>query len=206
MDFIAFAIALIIVITIHECAHAWVAYKLGDPTAQQEGRVSLNPLHHLDPLGTLLILFVGIGWGKPTPVNPYYFQNPKRDEALTALAGPASNLILALFIAIIRHYTAGLMPAAIDYILATVFQVSLVLCIFNLLPFPPLDGSKIIGILVPRRYEEAYENYLKSGLSYFIIFLLIDQFILKRYFGLSLISEFIDRIYTLLSFAIGLGV
>jgi len=206
MDFIAFALALIIVITIHECAHAWMAYKLGDPTAKQEGRISLNPLHHLDLVGTLLIFFAGIGWGKPTPVNPYYFQNPKRDEAFTALAGPASNLILALFIAIIRRYTAGFMPETIDYILATLFQVSLVLCIFNMLPFPPLDGSKIIGILVPRRYEEAYENYLKSGFSYFVIFLLVDQFILKRYFGFSILSEFIDRIYTVLSFAIGLGV
>lgn len=206
MDFLAFFIALVVVITIHECAHAWVAYKLGDPTAEQEGRVSLNPLHHLDFFGTILIFFIGIGWGKPTPVNPHYFQHPKRDEALTALAGPASNLLLALLIAIIRRYTGGFIPETADYILATLFQVSLILCIFNMLPFPPLDGSKIIGIFVPHRYEMAYEDYLKNGLPYFIIFLLIDQLILRRYLGFSFLGEFIERVYNALSFAIGLGV
>lgn len=206
MDFIAFVISIIVVITIHECAHAWTAYKLGDPTAQHEGRVSLNPFHHLDFIGTILIFFAGIGWGKPTPVNPHYFQNPKRDQALTALAGPASNLILSLLIAIIRRYAAPFLPEKLDYILATLFQVSLILFIFNMLPFPPLDGSKIIGIFIPRRYESRYENYLNNGMAYFVVFLLIDQLILKRYLGFSFLSVFIAKAYEILNMAIGLGV
>src|SRR4051794_28802693 len=91
----AYIIAILFALSFHEAAHAWMANKLGDSTAKIEGRLTLNPLAHLDPIGTLLFIAVGFGWGKPVPVNPYYFRNPKRDSALTALAGPVSNLILA---------------------------------------------------------------------------------------------------------------
>lgn len=198
-------VALLIVITIHEFSHAWVANYLGDPTAKLAGRVSMNPLRHLDPAGTIMIFLIHIGWGKPVPVNPRYFKKPKRDNALTALAGPASNLVLALLLALPLKYFGNSFPVRLDLFLETVMDVSILLFAFNMLPFPPLDGSKIVGILVPRKYELAYDKYLHSGMAYFVIFLVLDQFVISRVLGYSILSQFMGIIYTYIKSAIFLG-
>jgi len=205
MEFLYLIASLVIVITIHEFSHAWTAFKLGDPTAKFEGRVSLNPLKHLDPIGTLMMFLVHIGWGKPVPVNPSYFKNRHRDEALTALAGPLSNLILAVLIAIPLKYFGDRMFDQVFLFLNILMDISIILFAFNMLPFPPLDGSKFLGWLIPHKYKPKYDLYLQNGTLYFLIFLVTDRFLLLRIFGFSFLSEFIGVIYTFVKTAIFLG-
>lgn len=198
-------LALLMVITIHEFSHAVMAYFLGDPTAKLAGRISLNPLKHLDPMGLLMIFFAHIGWGKPTPVNPRFFKHPKRDQALTALAGPFSNLVLALVLAIpVKYMPIGFWPW-FRYFLETVLDMSILLFIFNMLPFPPLDGSKFIGIFIPKRLEFSYQEYLRNGVIYFFLFILFDSFILSRIFGYSLLGEVMGFVFAFIKSAIFLG-
>lgn len=205
MEFIFLIVALVIVITIHEFAHAWTANRLGDPTARLEGRISLNPLKHLDPVGTLMMFLIHIGWGKPVPVNPLYFKNRFRDEALTALAGPLSNLILAIVCAIPLKYFSGMMFPPVVLFFGILLDISLILFAFNMLPFPPLDGSKFLSWFIPRRFKGLYEDYLKNGTMYFLIFLLADRFLLVKIFGFSILSEFIGVIFTVVKSLIFLG-
>ena len=213
MDFLYLIVALVAVITIHEFSHAWVANYLGDPTARLAGRVSLNPLKHLDPLGTILIFVIQIGWGKPVPVNPYYFKKPKRDESLTALAGPLSNLLLAVAFAIPVKYFSGTLsqvvlggePVLLG-MMSAIVDMSIVLFAFNMLPFPPLDGSKFVQLLIPKRYERLYEEFLRNGSVYFMLFLLFDRFFLFRIFGFTLLGEFIWRVFAAIKGFIFLGI
>jgi len=198
-------VALLIVITIHEFSHALVANFFGDPTARLAGRLSLNPLRHLDPVGVIMMLIIHIGWGRPVPVNPRYFKNPKRENALTALAGPISNLLMAIILAVPLKYFGSKMPLEIATFLATLLDVNILLFAFNMLPFPPLDGSKIIGMIIPKRYEHWYHDYLNKGVAYFVIFLLFDQFILARLFEYSILSQFIGFIYTFVKSLVFLG-
>ena len=169
LDFINFVVALVAVVTVHECSHAWTANKLGDPTAKIAGRISLNPLHHLDPIGTIMLFLIHIGWGKPVPVNPHYFKNPKRDEAITALAGPLSNLVLAMVLALPLKYFGQTMPLELFQLLLTTLDVAIVLFIFNILPFPPLDGSKILFSLLPYSMHDL-RNFLEQNGFYILIF------------------------------------
>jgi Zn-dependent protease len=152
--FLLFFVALIIALTVHEAAHAYASYKLGDNTARSLGRLSLNPLVHLDPLGTVMIIFMsiigfGIGWAKPVPVNPYRLRvGPRTGMAIVAAAGPASNILLAaIFSAIWRQGIMGdLQP-----LLLTMVVVNITLAVFNMIPIPPLDGFKVLMGLVPSR-------------------------------------------------------
>jgi len=205
MEFVYLIASLVIVITIHEFAHAWTAMKLGDPTAKLAGRVSLNPLKHLDPIGTIMIFLIHIGWGKPVPVNPSYFKNRRRDEAITALAGPLSNLILAIIIAIPIKYFGERIFTDVYMFLQILLDISIILFAFNMLPFPPLDGSKFLGWLVPKKFKPFYDNYLQNGTVYFLIFLLIDRFLLLRIFGFSVLSAIIGVIFTIVKSAVFLG-
>jgi Zn-dependent protease len=149
-----FALSLIIAITIHEFSHAYTADHFGDPTPRAYGRVSLNPLRHLDPLGTLMLLVVHFGWGKPVPIDPYNLT--KKEEVLVAFAGPASNLAIAIIFAVIIRF----LPFSIFYIF---IQTNIILAIFNLLPIPPLDGSKIFLNLLPEEksieWQKAFDQY-----------------------------------------------
>jgi Zn-dependent protease len=158
-------IALIIAITIHEFSHALTADRLGDPTPRSQNRVSLNPLNHLDPVGTIMMLLVHFGWGKPVPIDPYNFAHPKRDEMLVAVAGPGSNLILAGILSIIWHF----FPSQIIIIFV---YINVALAVFNFLPIPPLDGSKIFLNLLPVdkavEWEAAFERY-----GFFILVVLL---------------------------------
>lgn len=150
------AVTFLMAITVHELAHGYVAYKLGDSTAKNEGRLTLNPIAHLDPIGALLMLVVGFGWAKPVPVNPYYFTiDRQKGMMLVSVAGPLANLALAFLLTIILGLTGMLFGSVIwvTILLQAIF-VNVMLCILNLLPIPPLDGSKILAGFLPR--ETAY--------------------------------------------------
>ncbi len=157
-------IGLVILLTFHEFGHAWVASKCGDDTARLQGRVSLNPLVHIDPIGTvllpLLMLFLSpnisrfmIGWAKPVPVNPFNLRSPNRDDILVTLAGPGMNLVLAVaLMALVRVGLLVHLEPMADVCLRYAY-VSLLLCFFNLIPIPPLDGSRVMRVLVGMSYE-----------------------------------------------------
>lgn len=162
-------VILIVAITAHEFAHALVADRLGDPTPRSLGRLSLNPLKHLDPIGTLMMIIARFGWGKPVPIDPYNFRSPRRDELLVSLAGPASNLILAASAGILNL----LLPPILGSILYLFALVNISLGLFNLLPLPPLDGSKIFLNLLPIESSLNWEENLGRYGQLILIFLFI---------------------------------
>ena len=178
-------VIVLIALTFHEVAHGFIAYKLGDPTAKMTGRLSLNPLVHLNPIGFLCMLIFGFGWAKPVPIFARNFKNPKRGMAITALAGPLSNLLLALLATLITTILGQLTfqsenlifrvasAAYLFFQLMALLNISL--AIFNLIPIPPLDGSRILTIfLPPKAYFRfmRYEQYIGIG---FLIFLTLDS-------------------------------
>ena len=163
--------ALILAFTIHEISHGLMAYLLGDSTAKRDGRLSLNPIKHIDPLGLVFILIVGFGWAKPVMVNPYNLNNPKVDMALIAAAGPISNFILA-FIGMMILYPLAMFTDVSAYVIYAMTQftwINIVLGIFNMLPIPPLDGSKVIAGALP---DSIYNNLPPVG-RYGMIVLLV---------------------------------
>jgi Zn-dependent protease len=143
---------LLFALCFHEFAHAWMANKLGDPTAKHSGRLTLNPLAHLDPMGTLMILFVGFGWAKPVPVDIRYLQNPRKDMMKISFAGPAANLLLA-FVGgtIIRAHLVG---GSLILMLVLFTQINIMLAVFNMIPIPPLDGSQIFSGLMAQKIPD----------------------------------------------------
>ncbi len=168
---------LFIAIIFHECAHGYVAYKLGDPTAKNAGRLTLNPLKHIDLVGFLCLLIFKFGWAKPVPINSTYFKNRKRDTILVSLAGPITNFILALIFGLIIS-TGLIKNEIILQILIITVWYNIMLGIFNLLPFPPLDGSKVLASLLPTKYEYyfyKYERYLNLILIILILTNTIDK-------------------------------
>ena len=146
--------ALLLCLSVHEACHGFAAYALGDPTAKQEGRLTFDPLRHLDPIGTLCMLFFHVGWAKPVPINPSYFKNRRVGIALVSLAGPASNFVLAL-LALFLYYplrlTSSPILTAIALMLYMTAVMSIGLGVFNLIPVPPLDGSRILLVVLPQR-------------------------------------------------------
>jgi Zn-dependent protease len=181
-ELIILAPPLLFALTLHELAHGFVAFHLGDPTARDAGRLSLNPLKHLDPLGTIAFFFIKIGWAKPVPVNPSYFRNPKRDMLWVALAGPVTNLVLAVASAILTKgiwALATVLPYSavaeailvpINSMLIASVWINLVLCIFNFLPIPPLDGSRILTGILPDHLALSYMKIERFG---FILILVL---------------------------------
>ncbi len=162
--------AVIICLTIHELCHGLAAYALGDPTAERNHRLSLNPLRHIDWLGFAMLLVAGFGWAKPVPVNPNYFRRPKLGMALTAFAGPASNLLLALLLLLLVNpvlslYYRGISWAGtmVDFLIRTTLM-SIGLGLFNLIPIPPLDGSKILISVLPDRQYNWVLRYERFGM------------------------------------------
>lgn len=161
---------LLLCLSLHEAAHGYTAYRLGDPTAKNAGRLTLDPLKHLDPVGTICLLFFHVGWAKPVPVNTRYFKNPRRDTALVSLAGPVSNFLLAAVLLFVRQFLifSSVMPV---YVLGLMVHyaaiMSIGLGVFNLIPVPPLDGSKILFAFLPwqqaAKYAK-YEQYIQFGL------------------------------------------
>lgn len=164
-------------ITIHEVCHGYAAYRLGDPTAKLAGRLTLNPIKHIDIVG-LLVLFVTrmIGWAKPVPVDPRYFKNPRKDMMWVSLAGPASNLVTAFVFAIIFKLTGGFIAGSYLYPLIYMMQIMIMinvgLAIFNLIPIPPLDGSHILEGLLPHEMAAAYSRFM-APYGFIILLVLI---------------------------------
>jgi Zn-dependent protease len=155
VDSIIFLCAIALAIGVHEAAHAWAADKLGDNTARLMGRESINPLVHLDPIGTILFLFAGVGWGKPVPVNEHRLGRPS-DVILVALAGPASNFLLAAALGLIVRAIA---INALQHVLGFFIFINLSLMVFNLIPIPPLDGSKLLRLVLPQSTWIVLEQY-----------------------------------------------
>ncbi len=206
MKLFSIAIQLVVIlfaIVIHETSHGYVAYLLGDPTAKMRGRLTLNPVYHIDPVGTIILpLFLAItgmpvfGWAKPVPVDPSYFKDWRKDMMLVAIAGPGSNVIAATVSAGAILLIKSISPAALLYaiqflnyggklpplsFLALIFifsfMLNLYLAIFNLIPIPPLDGSRVVAWLLPRRMLPAYYNLERYGFLILFAFIFLDSYI-----------------------------
>ncbi|WP_409293485.1 site-2 protease family protein [Peribacillus sp. SCS-37] len=192
-------ITLVIAFTLHEFAHAYTAYKFGDPTAQKQGRLTLNPAVHLDPLGTILLLVAGFGWARPVPVNRNYFKNPRVAGILVSLAGPLSNLLIA---AIGFAVYFGLISAGIqenEYVtkfITTLIELNVLLFVFNLIPLPPLDGYRIIEDLAPSGIRAKMTQFEAYGSIIFIILVLTP---LSRYTIDPIFNTVIPAVYSGLS-------
>ena len=205
---ISFAISIpliILILSTHEYAHGFIANKIGDPTAENLGRLTLNPLKHIDPIGFLMFLFVGIGYAKPVPINSRYFKKPKRDMALVAAAGPLANLLMALIFTLLIKILLLVVPffsmdgwqmeASIYAYMIFYYGIyySLAFMIFNLLPVPPLDGSRILYAFLPTKallWVQRYEQYFFWGL--------FGLFLVCSIFDVSIIGLVVDLIMNLL--------
>ncbi len=210
-------IVLFLAIPIHETAHAYISYRLGDPTAKAMGRLTLNPLKHIDPVGALCMLTTGIGWAKPVPVDPRYYRDRKGGMALSALAGPVSNLLLAFVSLILSKVflwiNLALSPSGqgvvfwLYYIFYLVSIINISLGIFNLLPVPPFDGSKIFGAVLPERVYFGimrYERYIFIGIFALLMLGVLDaplaaanSFVFSL---LDVLTRFVDKAMSSLLF------
>ena len=183
-------------ITFHEVSHGYVAYRLGDTTAKDAGRLTLNPLKHIDPMGLLMMVVFKLGWAKPVPVDMRYFKKPKQGMAITALAGPMSNLLLAMLLLLgaritIAHYVDNAFCSGLLNFLAMTAYMSVGLGLFNLIPISPLDGSKVLFALLPDRAYMTLMRYEKYGML--VLFVLVWLGV-----GNNILSEGIYRVYELL--------
>ena len=189
------AAAVLLCLSVHETCHGLAALVLGDPTAKARHRLSLNPLRHIDWLGLAMMFVAGFGWAKPLPVNPNYFKKPKQGMAVTALAGPASNFLLALLAMLISRLIYLYAPynpvwqTVFDFCLYTVAPLSIGLGLFNLLPLPPLDGSKVLAMFLPDRAYAVWMRYERYGMLVLLVLSFAD-------IGSSFISNAILGVYS----------
>ncbi len=204
LNFIIIAAPVILfALTIHEYCHALVAYRLGDDTASLQGRLTLNPLMHLDPIGTIMMFIAGFGWAKPVPVNPLNFKDPKKGMLLVAIAGPISNLITAiiagLFLKIIlsdpsfslETNSGAFNTLVLILILNVIFGI--VLAVFNMIPIPPLDGSRVLYAYLPDKYADKYALLEQYGM-FFLIFIFLfagSYFRAFLWYPISILTELI---------------
>lgn len=174
--------AILIALSLHEFAHGWASYMLGDPTPKAQGRLSVNPLQHLDIMGTLLLFLVGFGWAKPVQVDSRYYENPKADMVKVALAGPIMNFVVAflslLIMQILRNSQVPLNMISIyvDGLLQYIAMINIGLGLFNLIPIPPLDGSKVLLAILPAKSYFSYMRYEQFGMIALLIFIYLGAF------------------------------
>ncbi len=198
--------AILLALTVHECAHGWVAYRFGDRTAYDAGRVTLNPFTHLDLIGTLMLLFGPFGWAKPVPVDSRHFSNPKRGILFVSAAGPASNIVLALCSGYALRLLGTMYPGSVDMTYGDKFlQLSVLIntgiAFFNLLPVPPLDGSNILLGMLPNRYIPGYLKKSRYLPTIFMILLALEWGLKIPVFS-RIIYPFFEPFYNFVHFLI----
>lgn len=196
---------VLLALTGHEFAHGFVSYKLGDPTPKYEGRLSFNPMAHLDPIGTLLMIFTGFGWAKPVAINPMYYKNRKVGTVIVSLAGPLANFAMA-FIGLLVYYTlailsykTGISGSAVNLVLrffVMFASANISLMVFNLIPIPPLDGSRVLDLFLSE--EASYKLHNFERYSMLLIMLLSVSGALSKILGIG-----IDLVYNLLDIMFG---
>lgn len=176
LSLISYLLSLFIAISIHEFAHAWMADRLGDPTPELQGRLTLDPRAHIDLSGLLFLLFFGFGWGRPVQFDPFNLKNPRQDAALISIAGPISNFLLALLLSLVLRLIILVEPNIFSiigqYILVPMIILNVTLGVFNLLPIHPLDGFKIVGGLLPRDQAEEWYGLERYGIIFLILIIL----------------------------------
>ncbi len=185
--FVAWVAAILVALTVHEYSHALAAHLMGDQTAKRLGRLSLNPITHIDIVGFIALVMIGFGWGKPVPFNPYNLRYPKWGSALVAAAGPVSNIVMVAVFGMILKYTHNLMPEGnlLVEFLTLLVMLNLILCLFNLIPVPPLDGSKFLlsALTAPEHYKTRFFFFFRGPL------ILLGFIILDNLSGLNLLSS-----------------
>ncbi|MDP4170057.1 MAG: site-2 protease family protein [Bacillota bacterium] len=201
------ALTLLIAFTVHEFSHAYVAYKFGDLTAKKQGRVTLNPMSHIDPLGALMIFIAGFGWARPVPVNRFFFKRPRLAGILVTIAGPISNFVMACvgFLVVYSLAKAGIgqnLPSYVTEFFNIFIPLNVVLFIFNLLPLPPLDGYRILEDLLPNDLRSKMTQYESYGSFVFLLLVLtpLNNYTIQPIFNvvLPLVMDGMDRFFYML--------
>ena len=197
-------VTLAIAFTAHEYAHAYAAYKFGDMTAKNQGRLTLNPLVHIDPIGAIFIILFGFGWAKPVPVNRFFFKNPRMNGIIVSIVGPLSNLalaVLAVFVVfLIQQFGIGLMVPDFMFKFFTIFiNINVLLFVFNLLPFPSLDGYRIIEDLVKPDFRAKMTQYEQYGVLIFLILVItpLGQYTIDPIL-LELVPSIVQALYSMI--------
>ena len=215
MVLLTFPVVLISLV-IHELAHGWMAKKLGDPTAKYMGRLTLNPLSHLDPMGTVSMLLFGIGWAKPVPIDPRYFKNPKKGMALVGIAGPVSNLLIAFTATLLRRAAIAIyiyvLPASaitvasikILEIIVNFFYIfeilNISLAVFNLIPVPPFDGSRVFYFLLPDKYYFGVMRYERQIMMVTMVLLFVGVLDVPLSYARTGVMNLFDFIFGLVPY------
>ena len=216
LQYLISALIAVFSLSVHETCHGLVAYWLGDETAKKAERLSLNPLKHIEPFGFLCMVFFHFGWAKPVPINPRNFKNPKIGMAVSAIAGPISNILVAFIGLLLFNVCFAIHPAnpgltgivnIIYYAFILLVQMNLSLAIFNLIPVPPLDGSRVVLTFLPRDKYFYVMKYERSIMTGFLLFLLADRYIILKLFNFSIISTvigfFTKKLLMAMQFIIG---
>ena len=196
LNLIYILISLIIGLTIHEFSHGFVAYKLGDDTAKSQGRLSVNPLHHIDPFGFIAIMLVGLGWAKPVMMNPYKFKHLRDGIMLTALAGPLSNFLLAILGSLLLNFN---IPEPINTFVQYFIMLNLILATFNILPIPPLDGFKVLCRVLPDSWFYKVDEFERKYGFILLLVLLITGVLSALWYPIynlfSILLQYVANIF-----------